>query len=273
VRSDDFAAGATLAQGTDRPPLFFVHGAFVGAWCWDAWRSRAEAAGWHTGAPDLRHHGKARLSRSELDDLGTTGLLDYAADLEAQIDALGSAPIIVGHSMGGLLAQILAARGKARALVLLAPSAPWGVLPSTPHEMLSAGGLFLTGDFWSRALLPQRSVAAEHALDKVPISQHTEILRGFRPESGRAMFEILHWFSDVTRASRVHPRDVTCPVLTLVGEHDVINPPATVRRVAARYRERSTFDLVPGHSHWLIGEPGWEGLADQVFDWLGETVA
>ena len=71
-------------------------------------------------------------------ELGRTSLLDYAADLEKLIAGLDDKPVLVGHSMGGLLAQMLAARGLARACVLLAPSAPWGVLPSTMFEIASA---------------------------------------------------------------------------------------------------------------------------------------
>ena len=61
--------------------------------------------------------------------MGTTSLLDYAADLEREILALPERPVIIGHSMGGLLAQILAARGLCSRLVCLTPAAPRGIFP------------------------------------------------------------------------------------------------------------------------------------------------
>jgi len=71
------------------------------------------------------------------DRLGTTSLLDYAEDIENEIRKLDAKPIIMGHSMGGLLAQILGSRGLARALVLLTPAAPAGIRSLTPSVMRS----------------------------------------------------------------------------------------------------------------------------------------
>src|SRR5947207_2593374 len=60
--------------------------------------------------------------------LGTCSLIDYAAAMEQEIRRIGLKPIVVGHSMGGLLAQILGSRGLAKALVLLTPSSPAGII-------------------------------------------------------------------------------------------------------------------------------------------------
>jgi hypothetical protein len=47
-----------------------------------------------------------------------------------------------------------------------------------------------------------------------------------------------------------------------------MNPPGTVRRIASRYRDRATFEESKGQSHWLIGEPGWERVAERAVDWI-----
>jgi pimeloyl-ACP methyl ester carboxylesterase len=57
-------------------------------------------------------------------------------------------------------------------------------------------------------------------------------------------------------------------VLCITGSDDRMNPPQTVRRIAARYRDRGTFWESEGHSHWLIGEPGWERVAQRALTWL-----
>jgi len=74
------------------------------------------------------------------------------------------------------------------------------------------------------------------------------------------------------RAANVEARDVACPVLSLVGAHDRVNPPSTVRRIAERYRGRVVHEEVPGHSHWLVGEPGWEKIAARTLVWLDELL-
>ena len=244
-----------------------IHGAFCGPWVFDAFRKPFEAVGFAVHAPALRHHSKGtRPSRA----LGMTGLLDYASDLEKYIDRLDEAPVLLGHSLGGLLAQMLAARGRASALVLLAPSAPWGVLPSTLLEVASAHTLLLGGDFWNQSLKPEYWVAAANSLDHLPPMERRKVFAQFVPESGRATFEAMHWGWDARRAAHVKARDVTCPILCLVGEHDKINPPSTVRRIAERYEGRTQFHELSRHSHWLVGEPGWEKIAGRILRWLEE---
>ena len=109
-----------------RQTIFMIHGMFGGSWCWDHYRAFFEARGDRCLAPDLRHH-DAAPGADPHPELGTLSLLDYAADLEAAIRSLDEKPVIMGHSMGGLIAQILGSRGLASALVLLAPAAPAGI--------------------------------------------------------------------------------------------------------------------------------------------------
>jgi pimeloyl-ACP methyl ester carboxylesterase len=61
---------------------------------------------------------------------------------------------------------------------------------------------------------------------------------------------------------------VTAPLLFLTGSEDRINPPSTVARIAALYGDRATAEVLPGMGHWLIGEPGWEVLAERALSWL-----
>jgi pimeloyl-ACP methyl ester carboxylesterase len=251
-------------------PVVMIHGAFCGGWVFDAWRARFEAKGFRVETPTLRYHDCGQTPPREL---GTTSVLDYAADLEALMDELDSPPVLVGHSMGGLLAQMLAARRAVRALVLLAPSAPWGVLPSTPFEIVSAQALYLAGDFWTKRLRPTHWIAAANALDMLPHPERDAVFARFVPESGQATFEIMHWALDLKRASEVDARAVTCPILCLSGARDRVNPPATVRRIARRYEGRVVNEELAGHSHWLIGEPGWEKIASLALKWLGEVIA
>lgn len=245
-------------------PVVMIHGAFSGGWAFEHWRAPFERHGYAVRTPTLRHHAGGEPPP----DLGETSVLDYAADLEALIDELGEPAILVGHSMGGLLAQMLAARGRATALVLLAPSAPWGMLPSTPFEVISSQALYLAGDFWRKVLWPEPWVASTHALDRLDRETHDKVLARMVPESGLATFEILHWFFDLTRAAQVDARAVTCPILCYAGAADRINPPGTVRRIAKRYRGRVQYRELAGFSHWPMAEPGWEDLVRQTLFWL-----
>jgi len=249
-----------------RPPLVMIHGAFCGPWSFERFREPFEAAGYAVHAPVLRHHDCGANPPAKL---GRVSLTDYADDLAKLVDGLDETPVLLGHSMGGLLAQMLAARGKARALVLLAPSAPWGVWPSTLFEIASAQTLlFSAGDYRGTLIEPSYKIAAAHSLDKLDAAERSRVYARFVPESGQATFEIMNWSFDMRRAAHVRARDVTCPVLCLVGSDDKINPPATVSRIAARYHGRALFEEVAGRSHWLIGEKGCETIAARAVAWL-----
>jgi non-heme chloroperoxidase len=252
---------------TSKPPVVMIHGGFCGPWAWEGFAARFEEKGYRVTAPALRHHDSGKPPPA----LGTTSLLDYADDLEDLITAMGVAPILVGHSLGGLLAQMLAARIKTRAAVLLAPSAPWGVPPSTLFEIGAAHGLLLRVGFWNTILEPRFDVAAAHSLDRFPATEREAIFKRFVPESGRATFEVLHWALDMRRASEVDTHKIACPLLFLAGESDRISPTGTVRRTAALYQDRALYETVPGMSHWLVGEPGWEKVCDRTLAWLDST--
>ena len=247
-----------------KPPVVMIHGGFCGPWAWDDFASRFRAAGYAVETPALRHHEGAKPAPA----LATTSLVDYAMDLERQIAEMKAPPILVGHSMGGLLAQMLAARQKIAATILLAPSAPWGVPPSTLFEIGAAQSLMLRVGFWSAVLEPNFDIAAAHSLDRFSKERRAEIFGRMIPESGRATFEMLHWGLDMRRASEIDIRKVECPLLFLAGSGDRINPPGTVERTARLYKDRARFEVMSGMSHWLIGEPGWEAVCDRSLTWL-----
>jgi pimeloyl-ACP methyl ester carboxylesterase len=249
-----------------RRPVLFIHGAFCGPWSLEGLQQKFETRGYPCKAPALRFHDGARPPMA----LGTTGLADYAADLEEEVLALRTAPILVGHSMGGLLAQQVASRTKVAALVLLAPSPPWGVPPTTLFEIGAAQTMHLHPGYWNAVLEPSRDVALAHSLDKLPRHMREDVLSRLVPESGRATFEIMSWGLDVNRASEVDADAVAAPLLFLTGSEDRINPPSTVARIAALYRERAACEVLDGMGHWLIGEPGWERLAARALAWLEE---
>jgi len=207
-----------------KAPVVMIHGAFAGPWVWDGFKEKFRTAGYAVYTPALRHHDKPSASLGQTDlgqtGLGKTGLGDFAADLDVFVDGLEDEPILVGHSMGGLLAQMLASRRPARAAVLLAPSAPWGVPPSTLFEIASAQAMLLNVGFWNSVLKPDEHIAGRNALDRLPAAEQKAVLARFVPESGRAVFQVMHWGLDMTRASEVSVAKVTCPLLLLAGAEE-----------------------------------------------------
>lgn len=250
--------------------IVMLHGAFAGSWCFESWRPWFQDRGWRTLALDLPHHG-ARNTEESSTALAAMGLQDYADDVAGQIATLPEKPILIGHSMGGLIAQILAARDLCRAAVLLTPAPTWGALPSSHREIGVALNLFNAGTFWSQVLEPVYEVAREDSLQQFSEAEARRIFERCGPESGRALFEMIFWMFDVRRASHVNAVNVECPLLVVGASEDLVISAATARKTAEKYQHVSTYLEFEGFGHMLLLEPGWEQIAQACLEWIGET--
>lgn len=253
------------AASAHKPPIVFVHGAFCGGWAFDGFRDRFEAQGFETHAPHLPHHERG----ADLEALAQAGLKDYTHAIVAYAQKLRAPPVLVGHSLGGLVVQLAAAQMPIEGLVLLAPSAPWGVPPTTLDEHGNNFGLTLLGDYWRRAIPPDHRVARSTTLDRLSHEDARRVFARFVPESGRAIREAVQWWSDTSMSSQAPVYRISAPVLGIGGGADRVNPASTVRRVVSRFPAgQAHFHEFPAMSHWLMGEPECDDVAELVLGWM-----
>lgn len=241
-----------------------IHGAFCGGWTFDDFRQPFEGAGLTVLTPDLPGHGPGE-SRSVVAGKSMSDYARFVADLCRSCE---TPPILIGHSMGGLVAQMAAAKAKVGGLVLLAPSPGWGISGSTMEEAVSAMSLYALGPFWLQAIEPDHGLAAAYSLDRFEAGTRRAVTGRMVPESGRALWEVLNWWLDPFMTTLVSASRV--PTLVLSGEKDVIHPPSTVRQAAQKLG--GEFRSLPGMSHWLPGEPGWQDVAAASLRWMAESV-
>jgi pimeloyl-ACP methyl ester carboxylesterase len=247
-------------------PIVMVHGAFVGGWSFEQFRTPFEAAGHRVLAPDLRGHGHDDAA----DEVIGVSVRDYADDVVALCATLSERPILIGHSMGGLVAQMAARRVQPEALVLLAPSPPWGLVGWCVEEAMTAFGAQMASLLSNGAVEPSREIMRHCTLDKMTSEEAAPILSRLRPESARAVREVLNWWLDPFMTSSIGSGPLPVPSLVISGESDQIHPAASGRLVAERIG--GGFLSFPEMSHWLPGEPGWEAVADAALDFIGRKV-
>lgn len=250
--------------------IFMIHGMWGGAWYWENYKHFFEKQGYHCVTTTLRHHDMDPKDKPNL-ELGKTSLLDYAADLEQEIQKLDTKPIIMGHSMGGLLAQILASRGLAKAAVLLTPAAPSGILSLTPSVVKSFWSVMTKWNFWNKPMRQNFSEAVYSMLHLLPDHEQQEAYDRFVYESGRATFEIGFWLLDSKKASKVDASQISCPILVIAGAQDRITPASAVRQVAKKYK--ATYREFDNHAHWVLSEPNWQEITEYANDWLKTALA
>ncbi len=239
------------------PPLLFVHGYFGRAIAFERMMEWFASRGHLCCAPDLRGHGD---SLPEC-DLGNVSIYDYVEDIVKVARAMDS-PVIIGHSMGGLIAQLAATRSCARGIVLLAPAPPRGI-PVISFRLAIAQIRYMPAIMTSRPVKPGRADLRELVVNRVPEKEREVVLDMLVPDSGRAGREMSILGVPVDR------RRVTVPMLVIAGDQDLFIPLSRAKRVAARYG--ALLRVAPGRGHMLIIEPGYEQICEWIDDWLPRT--
>ena len=245
-----------------RAPILLVHGAFCGGWVWERFAARLRAAGHAVVAPDLPGHGADAPADAALG----CSMTDYAGAIAAAAEALPAPPVLVGHSLGGLVAAMAAMRAPVAGLVMLAPSPPWGVSGATMEEAVSAVSLYALGPYWAQVVQPDYASFRRFAVDRLASAERHALHARMRPESGRALFETLNWWLDPFMTTMLDAAKIGAPILAIGGGKDVVHPAATVRETARRLG--ATFEAMPQMSHWLPGEPGWKDVAVRCLAWI-----
>lgn len=246
-------------EGDANPtPLLFVHGAWHGAWCWEPYFMPYFAEqGYHVTAFSLRGHGKSGGRGA----LQRARLADYVADLRAVLARFDVPPILVGHSMGGLVIQhLLHERHDIPAAALLAPiphfgtgGIVWRTLTRRPRVALH---ILRTWDVYPLVAEPEpdgKTFFSPH----MPAAEAARYRRHFMRESFRAV-GIDALFLDLPRC----PPCVTTPLLVLGGEYDTLFPPHEIQRTARAYGTQAV--IVPDVGHELMLDPGWEQVAGYI---------
>jgi pimeloyl-ACP methyl ester carboxylesterase len=246
-------------------PIVFIHGAFCGGWAFDSFRTPFENLGFSTHTPDLPAHERG----ADLERLAQMGVADYADAMVRVVRGLERPPIVVGHSLGGLIAQMTATKTECAGLILLAPSAPWGVMPTTLDEHANSFGVSMLGDYWRRPIAPDYQVARRTTIDRLSREDARRAFARFAPESGRVVFETVQWWLDHTMASSAPAHRITCPVLAVAGGKDYVNPATTVKQIVNRFPHgHADFHEFRQMSHWLLGEPEWPEVARLCLEWI-----
>ncbi len=252
-------------------PIVLVHGTNAGPWTMENFRTYFNEKGFTCHAPAYRFHDFPPSPETTAKIKGAS-IADYVEDIAAFIDTLDTPPVLVGHSLGGVVAQKLASRGLAQGMVLLNGSVNWGILPTTSEER-ALGKMFMSaGPFWEETLLPDFATMAKFGLNKLASSEQRKVFDRLGPESGRVMFELFFWLFDDNQTTKIDYDAVTCPVLMISGTEDLAIPPSTSRLIAKNHGPQTTFYEADGYGHYLMLEPEWHRIAQYCTEWITARV-
>jgi len=245
--------------------IFMIHGMSAGSWCWDEFKSFFTKNGYNCITPTLRHHEKGQ--KTPPPGLGKTSIRDYAEDLAEKIEKMEEKPILIGHSMGGLLSQILTSKGLSAKTVLIAPASPHGLFTLNLIAMKGVRSIFSKWGFWYKPFKQTYEEAVYSMLNCLPEEKSREVYDKFSYESGRALCEIGFWLFDNYGSTKVDESKVKTPMLILAGDKDVFTPPKSISKLIKKYKN-AEYSVFKEHGHWMMQEPGWEKIAQHILDWI-----
>jgi pimeloyl-ACP methyl ester carboxylesterase len=241
-------------------PLLFVHGAWHAAWCWDEhFLDYFANSGYRAVAVSLRGHGASPSPKP----LRACSIADFVADVGSAADLLETPPVIIGHSLGGLIVQKYLESHPAPAGVLMGSVPPKGSFGSAVRwikrhpwhfAMISITGKSLP--YVGTPALARERFFSSHT----PDSQVSDYAARLQEASARAGFECL--MHNLPR-----PEQVNTPLLVLGACDDGATSREEVLATAQAYRTDAEFFPEMGHDMML--EPGWAVVADRIHTWLG----
>lgn len=241
--------------------MLFVHGMWQAAWCWaEHFLPYFSQHGYATHALSLRGHGGSEGRER----LRWTSLDDYVCDVASVAGRMERSPILVGHSMGGMIVQKYLESHAASAVVLLASAPPQGLIPATlraflrhPFMVLRAG---LTLSMYSMVSTPRLAQEVLFSRD-MPEEQVRAYAARLQEESYRAYLDMLGL--SLPRLERIEP-----PLLVLGAADDATISSQEVEATARAYGVEAEF--FPHMAHGMMLEAGWRAVADRIRVWLDE---
>ena len=249
-----------LTQST-KPPILCVHGAFNHARCWDEYFLPYFAkAGYPAYALSLRGHGNSAGANR----LYWTSLADYVHDVAQVSQNLAQPPILIGHSMGGMIIQkYWETYHSYRAAILMASVPPQGLWSPSVYLAFQDPGLF-----WQLSLVQVLGLGfvTPSLLKTALFSEPTtdEVIQNYlaqlQPESQRVILDML-WLNLPTLLSKP-----TSPLLVLGAANDKFFPQFLINWTAQTYDAQ--VHIFSHMAHTMMLEPAWQKVADYILSWL-----
>ncbi len=271
---DDFQAKSKSRAAVSCHPLgmsdtrhvVLIHGNWGRGEQLAAARVAFEERGFTAHAPTLRHH-ELPMHDGAM-KIASLSLRDYTDDLVSLVNSLDSPPLLVGHSMGGLLAQLVAARTRHAALVAACPAPAAGINASTAANRRMASPYFLRLRPWAKPIPPPTFDRFRQWIANTQTEDTArEIHHGLVCESGRAQCEMLLAALKLSKATVVDYTAVATPVLVIGGEFDRIVPAGAVRQTGARYQHGSSVEIAES-DHMVFSGAALPVTMGHVDDWM-----
>jgi pimeloyl-ACP methyl ester carboxylesterase len=268
------AQEVSAANASGKQPVVFIHGLWLLASSWDAWRERFEAEGYATlvvdWPGDAASVAEARLGHDSLAGVGVQEVTDHIAQV---VRGLDRKPILVGHSFGGLLVQRIADLGLAAASVAIDPAPFKGVLP-LPKSTLKASSPVLSNPANRKRTVTLSFDQFRYGFANVVSEDEAKSLyEQFHVAGpGRPLFQAAAANFNPNATTKVDVKNPERgPLLIINGAEDHIVPNAVAKaafKLQSKNPGRTEFREIPGVGHSLVIDSRWGDVADAALEFI-----
>ena len=254
---------------SDTKHVVLIHGSWSRGEQLALARAAFEQRGYTAHTPTLRHH--ELPVREGAMKIASLSLRDYTDDLVRFVNSLDSPPLVVGHSLGGLLAQLVAARTRHAGLVVACPAPAAGIFGTTLTNLRMSLPWFLRRRPWAKPVYAPTSDRFRRWITNTqPEDVAREVYSDLVCESGRANCEMLLAAVKLSKATVVDFAAVTTPVLAIGGECDRIVPAGVVRQTAARYQHGTSVEI-PRSDHMVFSGAALPVTMGYIDNWTASN--
>lgn len=266
---DEIGSNYNAQKPINPKQIVFIHGMFMTPKAWDAWAARFAAEGYDVSAPAWPiHDGSLDQLRSEssFGALGKLQLADVISKYRTLLIGMKIKPILIGHSMGGLVAQILLSEGLGSAAIAIDSAPPKGIINlSFPSVISNWGALNPFANLDSPIQMSLESFSYSFANAQSPDDQQRLYREFYVPESRRV------GRGPLTRVARIDFSKPRGPLLIIAGGKDHTIPADLNYDNFKAYLKtpaHTVFQMFPERDHSTTVSPGWEAVADRIRNWI-----
>ncbi len=258
---------STMKKSINSKTVVFIHGLFLNNQTWAEWETFFKEKGYNTYSPTYPGHEgtPSELRKNAPDSLGYITFTDVVNKMEAFIETLPEKPIIVGHSMGGLVAQKLIEKDLAEAAVIISSAPPKGVI--TLKLSFAKSNLGLLNPFKGNSIHYPTKKWFHYAFTNTLSREESDSIfdKFVVPESRNIPRETLK------KVGKIDFKKPHAPLLFISGKEDHIIPASLNKKNFKRYKNENSLrehKFFEGRDHFIAGEDGWEEVANYVYNWL-----
>jgi non-heme chloroperoxidase len=262
------------ANANDATPVVFIHGLWLLPSSWDRWAAFFEEAGYTALTPGWPDDPETVEEANENPDVFAGKTVGQVADhYDVIIRKLTKKPAVIGHSFGGLLAQIIAGRGLSAASVAIDPAPFRGVLP-LPISALKSSSPVLGNPANRNRAVPLTYEQFRYAFaNAVPEDEAKELYENFAvPAPGAPLFQAAAANLNPWTEAKVDTKNPDRgPMLIISGEKDHTVPWAIANASYKKQkRNEGVTEIVeiPGRGHALTVDHGWREVADTALGFV-----